>query len=299
MRPWLGCVLFAALSLSLVAHADPGVDEELADIAARVVDSPGDANLRIRYADLLRRSGRQDAALAELAIVETLAPRDARTWIVRGRIELDRNRLEAARRSAEAALSLAPDDADAHILRGRALARSADFAGAVSEFDEALALRDDLEVSVERGRFLVLLGRFDEAADGYRAALIAHSGAAVLRRALVDVELMRGDHLAALAEIDAVVAHARIRTDWLLLRAEILAALGRDREAEADRASALEDAERLLTRRSSPSALASRADALLALGRVDEAIHDYEQALRRAPQLEAAREGLARARRPR
>jgi tetratricopeptide (TPR) repeat protein len=167
----------------------------------------------------------------------------------------------------------------------------------VRAYDDALAVGDHQDVYLARGRVLETLGRDEEAANGYAAGLHAHAGAVVLRDALIRVELRRGNHERALAEIDQAMAQARIRTRWLLLRGEVLAAAGRSREAQAAREEALREADRALARRDSPANHVERGRALLALGRAEEAIRELEQALRRVPRLPEAQSALAAARR--
>jgi tetratricopeptide (TPR) repeat protein len=292
----VSCVVFASFVTVSVASADPSLNEQFAALEFRIAQSPTDVSLHLRHAELLRRDGRDDEALTELALVEALDPSEPRVWVVRSRVHLGMRRFAEARSAAEVVLSMDPSSADGHVLRGRALRGLGDLVGAIDELEQALRVRDELEVHLERGDLLVRTGRLDEAALGYREALAAHGGAVVIRRALIDVEILRLQFPAAIAEIDAILEHARVRTDWLLLRAELFAALGRTDEAARDRAGALADADRLLALRHSAAARAARADALVALGRRDEAIREYEAAIEQSPGLERAIDGLSRAR---
>jgi tetratricopeptide (TPR) repeat protein len=162
-----------------------------------------------------------------------------------------------------------------------------------------MALRhgDDVEVYLARGRLLEGLGRLAEAAQSYEMALQGDAASTALRVRLVEVERRLGRYDHALAHVDAAMRHARVDTRWLLRRAQILEDAGRRTEARRARVEALTEAERLLTRRSSPAALAARGEALLALGRADDAARDLAQAVRRAPSLTHARQLLAEARR--
>jgi hypothetical protein len=71
---------------------------------------------------------------------------------------------------------------------------------------------------------------------------------------------------------------ARVKTEWLLLRAEVLERLGRVEEAARDRALAVSEAERLVKRRPAPAALLSRAKAYQAVGKKSEAARDRREA---------------------
>jgi tetratricopeptide (TPR) repeat protein len=164
---------------------------------------------------------------------------------------------------------------------------------AIGDFDAAIALGPDPDLYLDRTALLLGLGRLEEASRGLREGLERLSGAASLRLALLDVEVRAGHWTAALALADESIARAAIKTHAYLLRANILRAAGRGRDARADLERALVEADRDVNRRPTGLALHARALVLLAMGRTDEARRDLTSALTRSPRFTEARELLA------
>lgn len=292
MRTYL-VVLCCALAAP--ALADEPAEERIAELRARLARAPSDADARLRLALALELSGRPAEALAELDVFDALHPDVRDDDLLRAQV------LSDLRRDADAIAILDPlidssPTLGAYWLRARVRERAGDRAGAIEDYDAALGHGDSIDVYAARGALLEREGRLDEAAAGYEAGLAAHGGAVVLREALIRVERRRGRLDRAIAHLDVIIGAARVAPRWRVERAELLAELGRASEAERERARALGDAERMLVRRASPSALVERARARIALGQHREAIADLELALRRAPQLAEARRLLAIAR---
>jgi tetratricopeptide (TPR) repeat protein len=168
---------------------------------------------------------------------------------------------------------------------------------AVRAYDEALDARGDVQIYVERAALLERNGRADEAVEGLLAGVHELAGAVVLREELVRLLSATGRRGDALEHANMLVRDADVPARALLLRAGVLDALGRAREARADRERALSEAEAMVARRPSARAVYLRGAALLSLGRIDEARRDLAVAVRRAPHMTEAREALARAER--
>lgn len=285
------------LAVSTVAFADPDREDELAVLNARIAQSPANVDLLLQRAELRLLEVELDEAAADLRLVEALAPSEPRILLLRAEIDFQRGALAEAEVSLEAYVGRTGGSYRAWFLLGAVHERRDRLDAALHSYDQALAFGDDVDLYLARGRVLEATGRLDDAGRNYETGIQATGGAVVLRMELADVARRRGDVDEALAQLDPILRRARVRTRWLLLRAEILEEAGRTAEARRAREEALSDAERLLARRHSPAALAARGQALLALGRATEAERDLTQALRRAPRMTDARTALAEARR--
>lgn len=288
--------LAVAMLLPAIAFADPPVDDELAALDARIEAAPTDVDLLLQRAELRVRASDADGALADLRLVEAMAPGDPRLSLLRGWIHFDGGADRRAEAELERYVALTGGSPFAHAMLGRLHERNDRPLRALASYDAALSLGDDLDLYLRRGRLLERLDRLDEAAAGYEAGLVATGGAVVLRVALVELETRRGRFDRALALVDQALASAGNDARWLLRRADVLEAAGRSGEARRARLRALEEAERRVAGRPAPAALMERGRALLALGRYREAARDLTQARRRAPRLHEAAILLARAR---
>lgn len=293
---WIGAGLVLALLVVTPGAADAPLTARLRQLGVALDGDPANVELRFERVDAYLEVDRHQDALADLALLEGLTPGDARVSLARAVALTGLGRHGGALAELDAFISRSGGTARAHRLRAHLLVEVGRQAEALHDYDAAIALGDRVETHLDRGRLLERLGRLDEAAAGYRAGIHGSGGAAVLRLALVDLERRRRHFGEALAQVDALMGHARVRTRWLLLRADVLAESGDARGARQAREAALEDAERLLSRRPSALAFLGRARALLALGHAERAIADAERALRSSPRLTEARAVLTAAR---
>jgi tetratricopeptide (TPR) repeat protein len=133
-------------------------------------------------------------------------------------------------------------------------------------------------------------GRLDEAGEIYRRILLAAPANADARHLLGLIRHQQGDHVGALADIDAAVASDAGIAMYHANRSRVLAALARHTEAAAaaERALAIEP--------DNAETLSDLAGALLRLQRAPEALPAAERALTLAPDFDPARRNLALAR---
>ena len=177
--------------------------------------------------------------------------------------------------------------------RARLRARADRSAAALEDYTASLRIEPDVDLFLERGGLQEKEGLWTEASKGYREALAKVGGASNLRLALVRTELAAGRPAEALQVIDDAMARLPIKTEWLLRKADVLEAMGRQDAARTQREAALAEAERVLGERATGIHLVSRAKALLALGRPESASIDLEAALAKSPQFTEARDLLA------
>jgi tetratricopeptide (TPR) repeat protein len=275
------------------AHAHEGASRELARLERRLAVAPGDVDLRLRRARLLRRRGELGAALTEARRVRRLAPRDPRARRELGLVYSSLGRGAAARRELDRYLSTGALDAEALRARARIAVARGRVRAALADYDRAVAVRSHPDLFLERGELLVRQGLLERAQRGYEEGLRAVGDSVVLRRALVSVLLGRRRFAEALGQVEHVLDGARLRAPLYLWRAEVREAAGDRGGARRDRERALGEATRALARR--PSALHRlwRAKAYVALGRKREAAEELRAALRLAPRLREARRLLA------
>lgn len=259
--------LALALATASAAWAHPGITAELENLESRFAQAPGDVELHLRRAELLRRSAAHARALVALEEAGRLAPQDPRVALERGLNFASAGLSRAAALSLDAALAALPDSAIGWSTRARLHAEAGELAPAIAAYGRALRLQPEPDHFLERGRLQEKVNDKAGAAATYGEGLARLGDSVVLREALVRVELSRGRPEAALAALEPALAAAPVKTEWLLRRAEIHQAAGAAERARADRAWALAEAERALAQRPTPQRLAARDLALEALGR--------------------------------
>ncbi|MEZ4337062.1 MAG: tetratricopeptide repeat protein [Sandaracinaceae bacterium] len=278
--------LFALGLANGVAHADPPRAQRVDRARARVAERPGDLESQLALAVELIRAGRPDAALAELEVLEALAPAHGGAAYWRARA------LSDAGRPAEA------EDALAHALDARELALRGELREergarelALEDYQAALSQEPTIEVERRAAQLRARLGRTAEAADVLELA-VRRTGSAVLRAEAAELARRAGRSDAALAHVDALLA-AGDAVRWRVLRAAILHEAGREAEAREalERAAALADAR--VERRVTAMALTERARVREARGDLPGARADLAQASRLAPSWVVPRRLLA------
>jgi tetratricopeptide (TPR) repeat protein len=289
-RNRFGMVLVALAATAAVAH--PGLHHDIAAASAAIEKEPGRADLYVDRAFLLRLDEELDAALADLDRARDLDATNLRVAAERGMT------LSAFGRDKDAEVELtrfvshggtAPTFAERAKVRER-LGRKRE---AVADLASAIALRPDIELYVARGELQESLGDLAGAAEGYRDGRVKLGEAVALDLALIRVETGRKRYASALELIEEQLVRAPVKTDWYLRRAEVRAAAGRTKEAQADRETALREADAAIQRTGSGMNLYSRAKVQVALGHIEGAKKDLQLVLEKSPRFVEAREMLA------
>jgi tetratricopeptide (TPR) repeat protein len=243
------------LLLLLVAH--PGAPLELRELDAAIATRPAEAKLYVERSRFLRTIGRFDEALADLDRARGLGAdvdlEEARVHDLRG----DHRQVD---RAASAAIARRPS-AGAYFLRARAREVLGRNALAAADLRSAIEHGGAIEVELALGRLLRRMGDLDGAARALRS-----TGAAVIARERIEVEAARGRTDEAIAVLEPMLSKARVKTDWLLLRADLHERKGLRDRAREDRRRAIVEAERLVELRPSPAAKAALARARIAGG---------------------------------
>ena len=266
--------LFAVGPRPCVAHSP--AQERIATLNERMKVEPASAELYLARGEMHRNAAEWDAALSDYAAARRLAPGLDVLDLAEGRLHLDAGRPEVAEAAFDRFLAREPRHAPAYALRARARAARGNHLGAADDLSRAIATatEDSLnyEWYLERADALVKAGPEHRpeailSLDQWRAAV---GSIVVLDLAALDLELASGELAAALARVDRVLQTAPRNGQWAARRGEILERMGRQQEAQAAYAAALEQILALPAgRRASASLHALEASTRAALARVE------------------------------
>jgi tetratricopeptide (TPR) repeat protein len=281
-----------ALIWAAAASAHPGPHHDVERLTEQLEAAPDKPELWIARAYYLRLAEQFAAALADLDQARTLSPAHPEIAAHRGLTLEAMGRDVDAERELSRFLAETSGTATVYAARGRIHNRAGRLEQAAADYAAAIALSPEVELYVVRGELLERMEKFDDAAGNYREGIVQVGHAATLRLALVRVEARRGEYAAALSLVDEALQGNPSSVEWRLARGDLLVAAGRTEEAAAERTSALEQAERMLHKRSTAINLVARARVYVALGRIEDARQDLSLAIKKAPQFEPAREML-------
>ncbi|WP_146400159.1 tetratricopeptide repeat protein [Pseudobythopirellula maris] len=155
----------------LKAHAGNDSEARL-DFEDALAMKPGYTKAVIALGELLARTGDYDAATERFDTAIELKPQDAMPHAFRATMHVFAGEYEAAVETYQHAISLQPDLAMAHQGCGRTLHLLGRHEEALRHADAAsLLMPEDAEVAVARADLLTDMGRYAQAAAGYRRAI--------------------------------------------------------------------------------------------------------------------------------
>lgn len=224
-------IFVVALLGASMAPAHPELEDALARINAQISAAPSDADLYLTRGELYAQHADATQAEANFLRAAELNPDLPRLDQVRAKLALDRREFREAVVLTDRALARDGNDNIARIYRARAYTALNDRPAALADFQAAFSRLKSVrpELLLEYSSVLPptdAVTRLDEA--------IAQTGPvpALLFRVL-ELELSLGRTEAALQRIDRITATSERREIWLKRRGDILAAVGRTREAAA------------------------------------------------------------------
>lgn len=299
LRPYAVLILSAlgVCGISRIATAHPGLHHDIERVTRELAVAPNRVDLMVKRGRLYRLDGQYEASLGDLdrAVNQCVDPKprgcpDA--YLQRG-LTLFESKCDAA---ALADLSLVIQS-NAHspralAVRARIHARGGRLAEAITDGNQALRLRPDLELYLLRASWQAADDRLSDAALGLREGLKTLGRAVQLEDALVDVELRRGHLDDALTILQAQIDRQPSLIAPRIRRAEVLRSGGRAQEADKALTETLDRADALLERRPTAINLTARARVLLALNRRDAAASDLRRAIALAPGYHSPRQLL-------
>jgi tetratricopeptide (TPR) repeat protein len=255
---------FCALAAQAIAsHALEFAAQLLAYAAAVGVEDPVIGNT---HAELLRKKGQLEAALAAYDAVIERFPNDAVAGNGRAEVLKERGELEAALAAYDAAIERFPDDAVARNGRAEVLKERGELEAALAAYDavierfpnDVVACNGRAEVLKERGELEAALAAYDAVIERFPNNVVARNGRA-------EVLKERGELEAALAAYDAVIERFPDNVVARAGRAEVLKERGELEAALAAYDAVIEEFPYDAIARN------ARASVLILLGRLDEA----------------------------
>jgi Flp pilus assembly protein TadD len=171
--------LVAGCSRSAQSHLDAGDKyaaekkpaEALIEYRNAVQKEPMLVSARVKLADAQLSAGDLARALGEYVRAADLAPKDIDLQLKTANLLLRAGRYDDARGRADRVLALDPKRAEAHMLRANAMAGLSDFAGAVEQMQQALAIEGKAGYYANLGAIQLAQGQNPGAEQSFRKAL--------------------------------------------------------------------------------------------------------------------------------
>lgn len=270
-----------------LATAHPDIDPGIQRLTRELADDPDNIELLVRRGQSYRANGKFLESLADFERAWLLAPQNQSINLQRAMTLSALERYE----DAEAALNVFLRDIS-HPQRVFGLAERAHIRArtgrrelAIDDLTAAIQFHPTVEMYLLRGELEESLGNLEAAAKGYYEGLAALGDAILLKKALIRVQASRGLYSEALGLVNEELERARIKTQWLLLQADILALQGQATAAQEARQNALTEANRILGKRQTALHLRARAEVYQAMGLQKEAERDLNRVIKQAPHL--------------
>lgn len=236
-------LLLGALLLPVSARAHGAIHDRIDAVTKRLAETPDDADLYLKRAELYRVDGSWEAALADYGRASDLAPGMAAVDLARAEMLFEAARPAPALEAVDRYLAAEPGSYDARVLRGRILALLARHGEAAEAFEKALARTGPStlpqpDIYLELARSLASAGRPGAAIARLDEGMTRLGRLASLENLAIELERSMGRYEGALTRVDRLIAETPRPVTWLILRGQIAGQAG---EAEAAR-SAFESA---------------------------------------------------------
>ncbi|MBR58423.1 MAG: hypothetical protein CMH54_10430 [Myxococcales bacterium] len=278
------------------AFGHPALHDTLSELDQHLDADPNQREDRLHRNHIYRKLGRWQDALVDINRLEKQYPNDTTIRGLRAQILVELGQLSRAEDALipllnrKAANIPTRDRADAHALMARILDASNRTAKAPQHLETALNLAPTMERVTTLARLYDRQGLYKQARDTWRKGLRIFPETTVFRLGLVAAERSLGRYSHAIRALNPVLAHARVQSRWLRLRAELYEQNGQPTEAANDRKAALKQANQRVRKRRTPLSLLERARAHQALGNTNHALGDVNTALTLQPGLRQAHE---------
>jgi predicted Zn-dependent protease len=229
----LACAL-ACAGFHLNAH--PDLEEAIEATTAKLIEQNYPNALLLERADLFRRHGQFNEALADIDLIEQRTNACAEVMLERAQILLDAGKIKDANAVVQTLLRNHPTICDAFIIRARCESRLGQREAAIQDFTTAInkSSAPGPDLYLERARQLALLGRLDEAVRGLDEVIAQANDASPIVLTAIEYDRQRKAFDSAIQRVNRLIKRYPVKEPWLTLRGEIWAQSGRNGEAEAD-----------------------------------------------------------------
>ena len=222
--------LFGALAAAF-AHGDL---HEAIDAVSRVIaESPHDASLLVRRAELFRMHRDWPAAEADYAQARKLEPDMEIVEFGLAQMRLAQGREKDALKLLDDFLAKRPAHAGARVVRAGLLEKRGDWRKADADLAAAVASSPEPHLATARAELLERHRQPDAAARCLDEASRAHGRVPVLEQQALAIEERAGRTAAALRRLDDLAAREPRPDIWLARKAQLLEKAGRGPEARA------------------------------------------------------------------
>ncbi len=234
---WILAFTWHVLCYPAVSLAHDGIHARLARADTVIAEDPGQAQLWVQRADLLREHGDMSLAWADLRRARSLPGGAAEVLFVEALLARDLGWSHLARRRITEHLALHPQDGVGHVLHGELLASLGRKAAALEAYQRALETHEAPAPDLYLAAAATLKNQGD---PGLEAGLVLieeglqRLGDLVsLQLEAIDLEvgLCRPDQ--ALARLDALIAASPRPERWLVQKGDLLLDAGRGGAARA------------------------------------------------------------------
>jgi tetratricopeptide (TPR) repeat protein len=223
--------------------------DELADqravITAKIQKEPQRADLYFQRAELFRADSHWKKAEADYKTARKLSPDMNVTDLGLGLVYLQTGQLKESKAALDRFLEAEPSHAEGRVTRGHASSRLGLIDEAIQDYTEALVIRPDPEIFIERARLFASQNKLNEAVDGLDEGVGRLGPVVTLELAAIEYELQLKRHESALSRVEKIAAQSDRKETWLLRKGEILEHASRAEEAKKAFLAAAEAIEKL------------------------------------------------------
>jgi tetratricopeptide (TPR) repeat protein len=227
-----------AISVSLIgfsqmARAHGELLIRIADLTKQLqTATTNKAELYLARGELHREDKNWDAAESDYARAEQLNPK-LEIDFYRGKLLFDSEKFDAGRGMFDKAIAQNPRNGDAFVGRARCWLKLNNRGKAIADFQKGIELIPDPapEIFLELAQTEVADGNIEFALKTLDSGIKMTGTDLTLQSYALELELGRKNFDAALNRVDAILKTAPRKESWLTQRAEILLALGREKEA--------------------------------------------------------------------
>lgn len=268
--------------LVVLGFSHDGPEHEVDELTGRIAQEGESADLLLQRAIEYQVMRKSAEALKDLERALVLEPGSAAIQRELGRAYFSTGKtneaLQAVTRGLDGAAKGA-DRASLLMVRAEILRPRKEYQKALDDANEAIREHpNNVEWYLERSQIQAMLKLHAERITGLEKG-IKETGSGVLQREWIDALIDAGRHGEALEKIEEELNSSRLQSSWLIRRAKVRLATGKEAEAKADLQAALKELNaRMSSAAPDPSLLADRGLSYDLLGDAENARNDYVKA---------------------